>query len=97
MMPVELTLVGWHRAQSGNAMPVCCGSAGGAPWQDPQNTCEVPSVHTGVRSLAAESADSFAPPPWQYELEQERAALFHTGVAPSRRASPENVSVAGRG
>jgi len=95
MVPLGDTVFAWQRAQSGNTTPVCTGVLGGAPWHDPQNACEVPSVQTGVRSLKAVSLARFAPPPWQYVLEQD--APFQVGVAPSASASPEKVTVAARG
>ena len=95
MVPFGDTVLAWQRAQSGKAMPAWAGVLGGIPWHDPQNACDVPAVHTGVRSLKAVSLARFVPPPWQYVLEHD--VPFQTGVAPAATASPVKVTVAGRG
>lgn len=68
MVPFEVTVLAWqpaHFPKSNGFTPACAGVLGGTPWHDPQKACELPSVHTGVRSLPAVSAAIFAPPPWQ--------------------------------
>ena len=94
MVPFALTVFAWQRAQSGNATPAWAEVLGGLPWHDPQNACDVPAVHTGVRSLKAVSVARFVPPPWQYVLEHE--APFQVGFAPLASASPEKITSAGR-
>jgi len=83
MAPPGVTVRGWHRAQSGKTTPLCGPMLGGVPWHDPQNACVVLPVQTGLRSWAAVSPASFAPPPWQYELEQ--VAAFRSQPAWRRR------------
>ena len=65
MAPFGSTVPGWQPLQFGNATPACAGVEGGVPWHDPQNAWELPSVHTGARSLALVSPAIDPPPPWQ--------------------------------